>query len=358
MKLKQFQKELAKNNIDLALYFSLDMDKANPYLVYFTGYNGIGVLAIPKNSKPFLMVPLMEYERAKKNSKIRVIAMKKKKRLFELLTYELKKRKIRVKTIGIDRSSTSLSLKKLINKNFKKKRYKDTYEMFENLRKIKTKEEIEIIKKSCKICSDIFKRCFKNLKNFKTEAEVKAFLISETYKNGCEPSFEPIVASGKASSQAHYSNNVKLQKGFCIIDYGVKYKGYCSDITRTVYLGKPSKKEKEMYALLLSVQKAAIRKIRSGMKASELNKFVIERLGKYAGNFTHGLGHGIGVKIHELPNLIELSKDKLEDNMAFTVEPGIYFEDRFGIRIEDDILIENNKVSVLTDVSKELTVIS
>ena len=174
---------------------------------------------------------------------------------------------------------------------------------------------------------------------------------------GLELSFNPIVASGKNASMPHYAPAAKkIMKGFCVIDFGVKYKGYCSDITRTVYVGKPSKKEKEIFNMLLTIQKNAINKIKSSKKCSELYDFVNNSLGKYKSNFTHGLGHGVGVEIHELPNLTLNSKDRIKNNMVFTIEPGIYFPKRFGIRIEDTVLFKNKPI-VLTKTSKDLLIV-
>ena len=112
----------------------------------------------------------------------------------------------------------------------------------------KSEKEIKIIKKSCTIASGILKKCINNFSKFSTEKDVETFLHTETIKNGCELAFPTIVASGKGGSMPHYEpKNVKLRKGFCVIDFGVKYEGYCSDITRTIYLGKPSVQEKKIY---------------------------------------------------------------------------------------------------------------
>lgn len=154
----------------------------------------------------------------------------------------------------------------------------------------------------------------------------------------------------------HEPKNEKIKKGFCVIDFGVKYKGYCSDITRTAYVGKPSQKEKEIYNMLLKIQKDAISQVKENKKCSELYNFVNESLGKCKKYFTHGLGHGVGVEIHEMPNLTLNSKDRIKNNMVFTIEPGIYFPGKFGIRIEDTILFKNNPIS-LTTTSKDLITI-
>lgn len=154
----------------------------------------------------------------------------------------------------------------------------------------------------------------------------------------------------------HEPSNTKIKKGFCVIDFGVKYKGYCSDITRTICIGKPSDKEKETYNSLLAIQKNTINQIRSGKKCSELYDFVNNSLGKHQKYFTHGLGHGVGTQIHEMPNLSLNSKDRIKNNMVFTIEPGIYFPGKYGIRIEDTIFFKNKSI-LLTKTAKDLIII-
>jgi len=141
-----------------------------------------------------------------------------------------------------------------------------------------------------------------------------------------------------------------------VIDFGVKYKGYCSDITRTIYLGRPKKAEKKIYNLVLSSQLKAIEKIKENILCSEADKQARKVLGKYKKIFIHGLGHGIGIEPHELPNLSTKSTDKFKQKMVFTIEPGIYSSHKFGIRIEDDILLDKN-IKILTKTNKNLITI-
>ena len=140
---------------------------------------------------------------------------------------------------------------------------------------------------------------------------------------------------------------------FCVIDFGIRYQNYCTDTTRTIYLGKATKKEKDIYNLILAAQTNAISNVTKGTKCKDIYNQVKKDLKQYKDYFTHGLGHGFGIKVHELPNLTNLSKDSLKNNSVFTIEPGIYFKN-IGIRIEDDILIQNNKIYVLTKISKKL----
>ncbi len=245
-----------------------------------------------------------------------------------------------------------------LKRAFPKSKYSNIGEICRNLRLVKTKEEISFIKNGCQIADGIFNDVIKNFKTFKTETDVASFLEYKIKKRGLDISFKPIVASGKNSSMPHYSpKNIKLQKGFCVIDFGVKYNGYCTDMTRTIYIGKPSEKDIKMYNLLLETEKAAVASVRENTECGLVYDNVVKWLGKYSKNFTHGLGHGVGVEIHEAPNLKPQSKDKIKSNMVFTVEPGVYFAEKFGIRIEDTVALVEGKPDVLTKSPKGLILI-
>jgi len=357
MRLKEFKAELAKKGVDFAVFLNLDTTRLDPNLFYFSGFEGIGALIVPKNKKPFLVVPLMEYERAKK-SEMKVYALKKKKKLFESVADIIKKNKIRPKKIGIDKDSLTLRQYKGFKKHFRKSKTVDVSGVCFELREIKTNDELKRIKKACAISDKILKKCFSRFKKFKTETEVAAFLEYETKKLGCGLAFQPIVASGRAGSMSHYTpKNIRLRGGFCVIDFGVRYEGYCSDTTRIIFIGKPSEKQKMIYESVLRNQLEAIKNIKKDMECSKVVELVKKGLGKYEKNFIHGLGHGLGVYIHELPNLKEESRDKLKKGMVFTIEPGIYFEKKFGIRIEDTIYLKDKPI-VLTKIPKRMVVIS
>ncbi|MEK6943103.1 MAG: Xaa-Pro peptidase family protein [Nanoarchaeota archaeon] len=354
MKIKEFQRILQKKNIDFALFYNSD-SRINPNLQYFCGYKGIGVFVVPKNKPPFLLAPAMELQRSKKTFK-NTYSMNK-KRFFESVSEKLKEKRIKSKNIAIDKNNFTLNSYKAFKKQFKKAKTQDIGLNCVRLREIKTDNEIKILKKSCQYADKILQKTIKNFKSFRTESEVAAFLEYETKKIGLELSFPPIVGSGSNGSMPHYeSSNVKIKKGFCVIDFGVKYKGYCSDITRTIYIGKPSQKEKEIYNLLLKIQKESIKLATENKKCSELYDYVVKELGKYKEYFTHGLGHGVGIEIHEMPNLTLMSKGTIRNNIVFTIEPGVYFPGKFGIRIEDTILFKNKPIP-LTRTSKDLLII-
>ena len=356
MKINEMKRVLEDNMLDFALFYNADSTKVEPNMFYFSGYKGLGALVIPRKQKEFLIAPEMEAEKAKKSMIKKVYSMDK-KRFFESISAIIKKNNIGSKKIAIDKNNFTLNAYKYFKKQFRNIKTKDISLDCLKLRQIKTNKEILILKKACNYGDKILQKAIKNFKDFRTESEVSAFLEYETKKLGLRLAFEPVVASGSNGSMPHYEpHNIKLRRGFCVIDFGVRYKGYCSDITQTIYLGKINKKEKGIYNFLLNIQKNIIKNIKINDSCNKIYKDCVKVFGRNAKYFTHGLGHGIGVEIHELPNLTLNSKDKIKENMVFTIEPGIYLPRRFGIRIEDTVLIRK-KADVLTKVTKDLLIV-
>ncbi len=220
------------------------------------------------------------------------------------------------------------------------------------LRAIKDKDEIEIIRKSVQISRDSFKELKEFIKPGISEIEaVGYFLYIIRKKWGAKESFAPIVAFGENASFPHHSSNSRRlkEKDIVLIDFGVNFQGYHSDLTRTYFIGKPSREFKNIYKIVEDVQKAVIEKIIKEKSCRKLflysyNLFEKKGLGK---NFLHGLGHGIGLEIHEAPSLSLKSKDILKENMVVTIEPGLYINNNFGVRIEDDIIINKDSIEIL-----------
>src|SRR3989338_10393958 len=342
---------LEEKKLDFAFFYNLDSSKINPNMVYFAGYDGLGALIVPKNKEPFLLAPKMEFEKAKKGSIKRVYPIDKKK-FFDSVKEIMKNKSIKSKNAAIDGNNFSLNFYKHFKKSFKGIKAKDITSECLKLRSIKTEKEIKIIKKGFNYADNILEKAISQIKGLKTESNVAAFLEYESKKIGLGTSFDPIVASGQNASMPHHKpENIKLKAGFCVIDFGVKYKGYCTDCTRTVYIGKPSNKEKEIYNFLLKIQNNIIKDIKINDNCGKIYENCVKDLKDYSKYFIHGLGHGVGTEIHELPSLSLNSKDKIKENMVVTIEPGIYLPKRFGIRIEDTVLMKKKAV-VLTKVTK------
>jgi Xaa-Pro aminopeptidase len=224
---------------------------------------------------------------------------------------------------------------------------------------IKTKEQIQKIKKACKVTDQIFSLLLKqNLKNM-TEREVNEFILKEIKRRGLKPSFPPIVSCGKrAGNEIHPQSTSSALSRFVIIDFGVIYEGYMSDMTRTIFVGKPTKDDRDIYNLILCSEELGISVSKAGVSCAYVDSSVRDRLGKYKKYFIHMLGHGVGTKIHEEPKLYyKLIKPKLKENMVITIEPGVYMKNKLGIRIEDTCLVSKNKCIALTKSDKKLIII-
>jgi Xaa-Pro aminopeptidase len=215
------------------------------------------------------------------------------------------------------------------------------------------------IKKACSITDKILKKTINGLKKglFKTELDIYNFLKKQAYANNCRLSFKPVVAIGKNAAEIHHrADKTKLKKGFLVLDFGVKYNGCCADCTRTVYLGRPSKEERKLYDLVLNAQETALMYVKPGVYAADVDLIARAALWSYFKNFIHGTGHGIGKRIHQAPNLKPRSVSILKENQAVTIEPGLYFKGKLGIRIEDAVVVKNKPI-ILTKLSKKLITI-
>jgi len=234
--------------------------------------------------------------------------------------------------------------------------------LINSLRAVKTDEEIDYIKKAQSIAEDAFKHILKFIKVGVTEKEIALELDFYMLSHGAEAvSFETIAVSGKNSSMPHgVPTDKKIENGdFITMDFGAVYNGYHSDMTRTVIVGEPTKKQKEVYETVLKAQKEALAVLKAGISGVDADKTardIIDAKG-YKENFGHGLGHGVGVEIHESPNLSPYSKAILETGNVVTVEPGIYIPDEFGVRIEDMALITDDGYINLTSCEKELIIL-
>ncbi len=225
------------------------------------------------------------------------------------------------------------------------------------LREVKTAEEVAEIAEAQRITDLAFEHILNILKPNMTENDVACELEYFMRKNGAEDkSFETIAVSGVKSSMPHGApSSVRLSRGFLTMDFGAVVNGYHSDMTRTVCIGKADDEMKKLYNTALEAQRAALDFIQSGVFCAEADKVARDIIYKdYKGCFGHSLGHGVGLEIHEGPNLSPMSKGILTPGNVVTVEPGIYIAGKYGCRIEDMVLILENSVLNFTKSPKEL----
>ncbi|MBU0979545.1 MAG: Xaa-Pro peptidase family protein [Nanoarchaeota archaeon] len=332
MRIKQMQQEMRKSGIGACAFFNTGLAKKDAMVQYLADLDPEYGLVVVKQQGSY--VALTKMERLRYDGKLRLKNLK----------TDFYKEFPRVKKLGLNFSMVSMKEKAHLKKHVKS-RLVDATDMVNSLRAVKTQEELVRIKKACAIGDKIYQGLFS--RKYRTEAEVKARIISETYANGCTPSFEPIVASGRNSALPHYAESSKLRQGPVIIDFGVRHKGYCSDMTRTAYVGRITKKVKEAHSKVLQVLDDSITMAKPGVEVSLMAKHAKKQLGK---RLLHNLGHGIGLEVHELPKFTENNEARLEKGNVVAIEPGYYTKD-FGIRIEDDVVVGGK---VLTRAPREM----
>ena len=269
----------------------------------------------------------------------------------------------KIKTLAVPMERVSLPQYAAL----KKRRFKltDSMPALADAMCFKTEEEIGYIAKACEIAERAYADLLERLKEGMTENETAGLLEYLMRKHGAEDrSFETIAAFGKNTSVPHHApGEDKLKRGMpVLLDFGCKAGGYCSDITRTFLFGEGGEENEEfktVYGRVLEAHLIAAENIRNGMTGMQADAYARDHLKKYGLDkfFTHSLGHGIGVNIHEEPRLSSRSGDILRNGMVFSIEPGVYFEGKFGIRIEDSVTIENDRVRSFMKTEKGLTVL-
>ncbi len=227
------------------------------------------------------------------------------------------------------------------------------------LRSVKSPEEIALIQKAAAIADEAFSYIITYIKPGMTELEVALELEFFMRRKGASGlSFDSIVASGERSALPHgVASNKKIENGDLVtLDFGCIYEGYCSDMTRSFIMGQGTEKQKEIYTIVLEAQETALRAVAPGIKGSKLDEIarnIIKAKG-YGEYFGHGLGHGVGLEVHELPHVNSLGDVEMEPGMIITIEPGIYIPQLGGVRIEDLVEVTDRGYRVLSNSTKEL----
>lgn len=230
------------------------------------------------------------------------------------------------------------------------------------VREVKSAEEVEIIKEAIAIAEKAFIETLDYIKVGMSERQVGLFLENKMKEYGASDiSFTTIVASGIRSALPHgvASDKIINDNELVTFDFGCKYKGYCSDITRTIAMGEVDSKLIEIYEIVKEANQLGLDTVKANMSGFEVDRVVREFISSkgYGENFGHGLGHSIGIDIHEDPRLRFDVDHNLRVGNIVTIEPGIYIENLGGVRIEDDVLLTEDGIEVLTNLSKELIII-
>lgn len=238
---------------------------------------------------------------------------------------------------------------------------KPAQDILTSLRAVKSREELDIMIAAQRIAEKALDEVLGMITTDMTESDVAAELVYRMMKNGAQDkSFDPIVVTGEKSSMPHgVPADVKLKKGFMTIDFGAKLGGYCSDMTRTYCIGKPTEEMKKVYSIVLEAQATGIAAAKAGVPGCDIDgaaRKVIEDAG-YGQYFGHSFGHSLGLEIHEAPNAAPSWPDPIPAGAVISAEPGIYLPGRFGVRIEDVLYITEDGNIDITKTGKELTII-
>jgi len=327
-------------------------------IFYFTGYKGPGYLLVPLNGDPKLYVYPLDFELAKMyvrgGVEVEELSMTARiERIVEELPSEVKSR------LGFDVMNAEDYLK--ISALVGHESLKPASEIIWKLRMIKDQSEIKSIERACDIASKTMDLASEMLEDGVMESEVKAEILEEMFKLGADgAAFDIIVASGSRSSMPHGAPGSRVMKegDVVVVDLGAIFEGYCSDMTRTFYIGKdPPEEIVKIYEMVLEAKKLAEEFVKPWTLSSALYDKVYDRFATrgYADYFIHGLGHGVGIEVHEPPRISKDGKEMIQENMVITIEPGIYLPGKFGIRLEDTLLVEKDGVRMLTSAPYTLT---
>lgn len=335
MRIKKVREIFEKRNIDSFLITDI---KNIRYLSGFTGDEGM-MLITPQSE--YLIVDGRFTEQAEKESKVTVVDYNGS----FIKSIEVLLKKDKSKKCGFEGRKLTYLEADNVMKTISAVKWSAERDIVETVRIIKEPNEIEAIKKALKIALDTYEYIKKQIVPGVREIDIANEIEYKMKKLGATgPSFDTIIASGTRSSLPHGTATNKMIKNgdSVVIDMGAVWNGYCSDITRTVFVGEPSKEQQRVYDLVEKAQKFAIDAINPGKKCSDINQVAVDEFKKNSMEkyFVHSLGHGVGLDVHERPYVSEKSEDVFAPGMVVTVEPGLYLPDKFGVRIEDMILLE------------------
>ena len=325
-------------------------------LYYLTGFWGEAIGIIEKNGNATIVAPELEVGRAKSESiNCDVVKSDRGYNALSKVTKLIKGKKV---CTDCQNYTSMQSLKKSLPK------IKQSNEPFYATREIKDENEIQVLKKASKIIDQMFDLCVKKIKIGQKESELQSILMSyaiehDMFDTGYRSTLNPLIIAGGPNGALPHAQvtNRKFSNGdLIVVDLTLRYNCYVSDSTRTFGLGKISNKAKEVYEIVKESQKLGLMAVKPNVQCKKIDdvcrKYINKNnFGKY---FIHSTGHGIGLEVHELPNIGPNSKTKLQKNMAITVEPGIYLDKKFGVRIEDSLVVKENRPFILHKFTKEL----
>ncbi|QUW22709.1 aminopeptidase P family protein [Sporosarcina sp. Marseille-Q4063] len=358
----EIQKFLQEQDIDAAFITTPDN------VFYISGFDStpherlLGVMLF-KDADPFLICPLMEVPDVKATGwSHEVVGHVDTEDAWDVVLKAVKQRGSTPASVAIEKSHLTVERLERMTDLFQGATFHRLDEKLNSMRVIKNEEELANLRIAAELADYAIEVGCREIAEGKTELEILMAIEFEMKKKGVQKmSFETMVLSGPKTASPHgVPGDRKIEQGdFILFDLGVVYNGYCSDITRTVAFGEPTAAKREIYETVKKAEQAAVDLVRPGVKAKEIDKAarnIIDDAG-FGEYFTHRIGHGLGISVHEYPSITGANEMKLEEGMVFTIEPGIYKSDVTGVRIEDDVVVTADGVEVLTKFPKELQII-
>lgn len=335
-------------------------------IAYFSGYESdpherILALVVFPFADPFLFTPSLEKEDAK-NSEwgFEVYSYLDNEDPWTSIAEKIRQKGTPIHRFAIEKTFLTVDRYEKLERLFEQVEFIDATEKIQQMKLIKTPEEIERMIEAGKWADTALEIGFNAIKEGISEQEIVAEIEYQLKKQGIkEMSFETMVLAGDNAASPHGTpGSRKIQKDELVLfDLGVVYHGYTSDVTRTAVFGNPPKEAEEIYSVVLKAYQAAVAAVKPGITAGQLDKIardVITEAG-YGPYFTHRLGHGLGSSVHEYPSIMESSELIIQEGMCFSIEPGIYVPGVAGVRIEDCVYVTENGCEVFTHTPKTYT---
>ncbi|GIN86871.1 Xaa-Pro dipeptidase [Heyndrickxia sporothermodurans] len=361
-RLLDFKEWLKQKNIDSAFITSTEN------VFYLSGFHSdpherlLGV-AVFQDAEPFLLCPSLDVHDAKASGwEYEIIGCSDTDNPWEQLEKNIKKRVNHINKFALEKEHVNVERYEQLINRFNGAQFIAAEEKLRQLRLIKDDKEKEILKKAAEFADFAVQVGVNEIQEGKTELDIIAAIEYELKKKGIsEMSFATMVLTGANAASPHGNPGLtKIKKGDLVLfDLGVVYKGYCSDITRTVAYDHVNDEQEKIYNIVLKAEVEAVKAIKPGITAKELDNIarnIISEAG-YGDFFPHRLGHGLGIGVHEYPSITNTNELIIQEGMVFTVEPGIYVPNIAGVRIEDDVFVTKNGVDILTSYPKELQII-
>ena len=359
-KLQRIQQYLQQHDFDAAFITTPDN------VFYVSGFLSnpherlLGVMVF-KEAEPFLICPKMEVPDAiAAGWAFEAVGHEDTQNAWDVFKAACDARGVQLQTIAIEKDHVTVARYEALQQRFNTS-FVEFDTAINAMRVIKDDEELQKLREAAKLADFAIEVGVNAIEEGRTEMDILTIIETAIKEKGYAMSFDTMVLAGEKSASPHgVPGDRKIQRGDMILfDLGVIYEGYCSDITRTVAFGDVSEAQKHIYDTVRAANEQAIAAVKPGVRAMDLDKIarsVITEAG-YGEYFTHRLGHGLGISVHEFPSINGANDYELQPGTVFTIEPGVYKADVTGVRIEDDVVVTSDGVEVLTGYPKELVIV-